>query len=205
MEMQGSRTLVVSQQQAWAALNDPEILKACIPGCEKLDATSDNQYAVVVAVKIGPVSARFSGKLQLSEVYPPNGYTITFDGQGGAAVFGKGISNVSLSPLAGGQGCELGYSVTAQVGGKIAQVGARLIDGVAKSMAEDFFKRFDGEMQRLYPESDAPAAHAVQAMQSEVVPAACGHEARRLPGWVWAWAWAAYAGVVIGAFWFVTR
>ncbi len=100
MEMQGSRHLAVTQQQAWDALNDPTVLKVCIPGCDKIEATGDNQYAVGVAVKIGPVSAKFAGKILLSDINPPNSYKITFDGQGGAAGFGKGTSNVRLAPAA---------------------------------------------------------------------------------------------------------
>ena len=182
MEMQGSRALAITQQQAWDALNDPQVLKTCIPGCDKLEATGENQYAVGMSVKIGPVAAKFAGKLLLSEVVPPDSYTINFDGQGGAAGFGKGKSQVHLTVPETGKGCVLNYSVQAQVGGKIAQMGQRLIDGVSKSMAEDFFKRFDNEMQRLHPEAygvvaEAPAAVPAGAM----VPATAG----RIPVWVW--------------------
>ena len=157
MDMQGKRQLAITQQQAWDALNDPAVLKACIPGCDKVEPTGDNQFAIGMALKIGPVSAKFSGKITLSDINPPAGYKINFEGQGGPAGFGKGDSTVTLTPNA--QGCELAYTVHASVGGKIAQLGQRLIDGAAKSMAEDFFKRFDGEMQRQYP--DAYAAKAV--------------------------------------------
>jgi carbon monoxide dehydrogenase subunit G len=183
MDMEGRRELAVTQQQAWEALNDPEVLKVCIPGCEKIEASGDNQYAVVVAVKIGPVQARFNGKITLSDVNPPHSYTIAFDGQGGAAGFGKGVANVRLSPRTDGPGCVLEYKVQAQVGGKIAQLGQRLIDGVAKGMAEDFFKRFDAEMQRRYPAAEAAAADAVPA-----TAAASGTGAgtvSRVPTWVW--------------------
>ncbi len=194
MEMQGQRALAVSQQQAWDALNDPEVLKACIPGCDKVEASGENQFALGVSVKIGPVSAKFSGKITLSDIQPPNSYTLTFDGQGGAAGFGKGVSQVKLTPH--GSGCELSYSVKAQVGGKIAQMGQRLIDGVAKSMAEDFFKRFDDEMQRRYP---APAAQGPvdAAAAADTVPGGMG-------GSMPAWAWAAGAAVLI-ALYFVLR
>lgn len=162
MEMQGSRALAITQQQAWDALNDPAVLKVCIPGCDKLEPTGENQYAVGVAVKIGPVAARFAGKFSLSDVVPPHSYTIGFDGQGGAAGFGKGTSKVLLTPQEAAAGCVLDYTVQAQVGGKIAQLGQRLIDGVARSMAEDFFKRFDNEMKRIHPQAyaDAEAASA---------------------------------------------
>jgi len=198
MEMQGSRPLAVTQQQAWDALNDPAVLKTCIPGCDKVEPTGDNQYAVGVTAKIGPVSAKFNGKILLSDVNPPNSYTITFDGQGGAAGFGKGTSRVTLSPPAEGQGCQLSYSVTAQVGGKIAQVGQRLIDGVARSMAEDFFKRFDDEMQRRYPQAYA-APEAATAASAAAAPGAPGG------GKIPAWAWGVGAVVVIGAIFLLTR
>ena len=178
MEMQGTRHLAVSQQQAWEALNDPQVLKTCIPGCDKVEATGDNQYALGMAVKVGPVAARFAGKIQLIDVLPPNSYTLVFDGQGGAAGFGKGSAKVSLAPPAEGAGCELGYTAQAQVGGKIAQVGQRLVDGVARSMAEDFFRRFDEEMQRRYP--DAYAAQAALPVEETALA-----QARRIPLWAW--------------------
>lgn len=194
MEVQGSRALAITQQQAWDALNNPEVLKTCIPGCDKVEPTGDNQYAVGVAVKIGPVSAKFNGKITLSDINPPNSYTITFDGQGGAAGFGKGNSQVTLSPPEEGQGCVLSYSVHASVGGKIAQMGQRLIDGVAKSMAEDFFKRFDDEMQRQHP-----AAYAAAAAIPAVAPAQAAGTGSG--GKIPAWAWVAGAVVVLAAIW----
>ena len=151
MDMQGSRQLAVTQQQAWDALNDPAVLKACIPGCDKVEASGDSQYAIGMALKIGPVSARFTGKITLSEINPPVSYKLAFEGQGGPAGFGKGSAAVTLTPDA--DGCELSYTVNATVGGKVAQLGQRLIDGAAKSLAEDFFKRFDEEMQRQHPDS----------------------------------------------------
>jgi hypothetical protein len=173
MEMQGSRTLAVSQQQAWDGLNDPEVLKASIPGCEKVERTGEHSFDVGVAVKVGPVSARFKGRITLSDIHPPERYALTFDGQGGPAGFGKGTAQVRLA--AQPEGCELHYSVHAQVGGKIAQVGQRLIDGVARSMAEDFFRRFEQEMQRRHPAA-APAA---------APPPAPAAPARTIPAWTW--------------------
>jgi uncharacterized protein len=178
MDMQGSRHLAVPQQQAWEALNDPQVLKVCIPGCDKVEATGDNQYAIGMAVKVGPVSARFAGKIQLIDVLPPNSYTLVFEGQGGAAGFGKGSAKVNLAPPAEGAGCELSYTAQAQVGGKIAQVGQRLVDGVARSMAEDFFRRFDQEMQRVHPE--AYAAQAALPVEETAVA-----QAKRIPIWAW--------------------
>lgn len=178
MEMQGSRHLAVTQQQAWDALNDPEVLKACIPGCDKVEATGENQYAIGMAVRVGPVAARFNGRILLADVQPPNSYTLNFEGQGGAAGFGKGSAKVNLAPPVEGAGCELNYTAQAQVGGKIAQVGQRLVDGVARSMAEDFFKRFDDEMQRRHPE-----AYAAEAAAAAAAPEAAA--GRRLPLWAW--------------------
>lgn len=190
MEMQGSRHLGATQQQAWEALNDPGVLKACIPGCEKIEATGENQYAVAMAIRIGPVAAKFAGKIALSDIRPPQGYSLAFDGSGGAAGFGKGSAKVSLA--AEGEGCLLSYDVTAQVGGKIAQLGQRLVDGAARSMAEDFFRRFDEEMQRRYP--------AVAGTSSVAAAPAAGAPVRIPP-----WAWAAGAAVVLLGLWLGMR
>jgi uncharacterized protein len=156
MEMQGQRQLAVTQQQAWDALNDPTVLKQCVPGCEKLELQEDGRYSVAMALKIGPVSAKFNGKIEMSNVNAPESYTLGFDGSGGVAGFGKGVSQVKLSPNE--HGTMLDYSVNAQVGGKIAQMGQRLIDGVAKSMADDFFARFDGVLQERFPKAPEIAA-----------------------------------------------
>ena len=164
MEMQGSRDLAITQQQAWDALNDPEVLKQCIPGCDKVEASGPDTFSIGMALKIGPVSAKFTGKITLSDINPPNSYTISFEGQGGPAGFGKGNAKVLLTPH--GRGNTLSYEVKASVGGKVAQMGQRLIDGVAKSMAEDFFKRFDLAMQARYPE-----AYAEPAQDAVAVPA----------------------------------
>jgi carbon monoxide dehydrogenase subunit G len=189
MDMQGSRQLAVTQQQAWDALNDPEVLRRCIPGCDKMEATGEGQYAVGLSLKIGPVSARFAGKITLSELQPPSGYTIQFDGQGGVAGFGKGSAQVSLTPVDGGTA--LAYTVHAQVGGKVAQLGQRLIDGAARSLAEDFFKRFDEEMQRR---------HSGGTKSSEQAGAEAAAKVAR-PSRFPAWAWTAAAFAVIAAVW----
>jgi carbon monoxide dehydrogenase subunit G len=196
MDMQGSRQLAISQQQAWDALNDPEVLKACIPGCESIEQTGDNQYAMVMAVRVGPVAARFNGKIALSDVLPPNSYTLNFEGQGGAAGFGKGSARVALAPPVEGGGCQLTYTATAQVGGKIAQVGQRLVDGVAKSMAEDFFKRFDAEMQRRHPQAQPEPGFEAPAQE----PSAAAAGGPAVPAWVWAAA-LALAGVAALLLW----
>lgn len=199
MEMQGSRLLAITQAQAWEALNDPEVLKASIPGCDKVTPTGDNQYAIGMAVKIGPVSAKFAGKITLTEVNPPESYTLVFDGQGGAAGFGKGQARVKLTPQ--GTGCELSYSATAQVGGKIAQMGQRLVDGAAQSMAEDFFRRFDQEMQRRHPQAYAAAAPAQPAPEATAgAAAAAARPGSGIPSWVWIAVAVVLAGIVWSTF-----
>jgi len=209
MEMQASRTLAVSQQQAWEALNDPEVLKLCIPGCDKVEATGDNQYAVAMALKIGPVSARFAGKITLSDIVPPESYNIAFDGSGGVAGFGKGNAQVKLVPLAvdgvGQASCELHYTVHATVGGKIAQLGQRLIDGAAKTMAEDFFKRFDNEMQRRFPRAEVPQAGASDAVQAEAITPPGGGGGALRGGGIPAWAWGVGAGALMLLAWWFNR
>ena len=207
MEMQASRTLAVSQQQAWEALNDPEVLKLCIPGCDKVEPTGENQYSVAMALKIGPVSAKFAGKITLSDIVPPESYNIAFEGSGGVAGFGKGNAQVKLVPLpadaAGQASCELHYTVHASVGGKIAQLGQRLIDGAAKSMAEDFFKRFDDEMQRRFPHAEAPPADAAASAdaitQPSTVDGGSATQGGGIPAWVWG---VGVAALVLLAWWF---
>ena len=162
MDMQGTRQLAVSQQQAWSALNDPDVLKVCIPGCDRIELGEDQQYLIGMAVKVGPVSAKFSGKISLMDMKPPESYTLNFEGQGGVAGFGKGQAQVKLIP--NDQGCELQYVVNAQVGGKIAQLGQRLIDGAAKSLSEDFFKKFDAETAKIFSASQA-STHAASETQ----------------------------------------
>jgi carbon monoxide dehydrogenase subunit G len=160
MEMTGEQLIPVPQQKVWDALNDPEVLKACIPGCETIERVSDTEFKVALTAAVGPVKAKFNGKLLLGDVNPPNSYTLSFEGSGGAAGFGKGGATVALSP--DGAGTKLAYTAKATVGGKLAQVGSRLIDGVAAKMANDFFSRFN---QRLAPPPavGAPAPAPVPA------------------------------------------
>ncbi len=199
MDMQASRQLAVTQQQAWDALNDPAVLKACIPGCDKVEATGENAYAIGMALKIGPVSAKFKGNITLSDINPPASYKLSFEGQGGPAGFGKGSAEVQLTPNSAG--CELAYIVHASVGGKVAQLGQRLIDGAAKSMAEDFFKRFDEEMQKHHPQ-----AYAEQAAAAQADPAGEGAVATvSAGGGVPAWVWVAGAVVVLGGLAWLAR
>ena len=198
MDMQGSRQLAITQQQAWDALNDPAVLKACIPGCDKVEPTGENQYAIGMALKIGPVSAKFAGKIVLSEIVPPISYTINFEGQGGAAGFGKGNSAVTLVP--NDAGCELNYTVHASVGGKVAQLGQRLVDGAAKSMAEDFFKRFDEAMRTAHPAAYAAKEDAIKEIAGN--EASTGATAKNGSG-IPLWLWIAGAVALVGFVWLV--
>lgn len=145
MQMQGNRQLAATAEQAWLALNDPNILKQCIPGCQSFELKSPDVYGVAAAIKVGPVSAKFSGTVTLSDIKPPHSYTLSFEVQGGVAGHGKGVSHVELVPNA--EGVLLNYTVESQIGGKLAQLGQRLIDGAAKSMANDFFKRFEAVLE----------------------------------------------------------
>jgi carbon monoxide dehydrogenase subunit G len=144
MEMKGEQLVPASQQATWAALNDPEVLKACVPGCESIIPAGENVYEVLMVARVGPVSAKFKGKLTLSDINPPQSYSISFEGQGGAAGFAKGSAQVRLS--AEGDATKLSYDVKANVGGKLAQIGSRLVDAAAKKVADDFFKNFNGRM-----------------------------------------------------------
>jgi len=145
MDMTGERRIPAPRQRVWDALNDPAVLKNCIPGCESLEKTADNELRATAAVKIGPISARFAGKVQLTDLDPPTSYRISGEGQGGVAGFAKGGANVSLADD-GDAATVLTYVVNAQVGGKIAQLGARLIDATSKQMADLFFDRFTAEV-----------------------------------------------------------
>ena len=140
MTMKGEVTLPADRQTVWAKLNDPEVLKQCIPGCQSLDKTGENGFAATVKLKVGPVSATFKGNVELQDLDPPNGYRISGEGQGGVAGFAKGGAVVRLTQ--DGADTVLNYDVDAQVGGKIAQVGARLIQGTAKKLADQFFGKF---------------------------------------------------------------
>ena len=141
MEMTNTRIVPAPPAAVWTALNDPATLQASIPGCESMERVGDDEWRATMAVKVGPVSARFSGTMRMTESTPPTGYTLKFEGQGGAAGFANGEAKVSLAPTESGQ-TALTYAVKAQVGGKLAQIGSRLIDGAAAKIAEEFFERF---------------------------------------------------------------
>ena len=140
MTMNGEYQLPVSRKTVWAKLNDTETLKACIPGCESFDKLSDTEFQAVAVTKIGPVKARFKGKVTLSDLDPPNGYKISGHGDGGVAGFASGGATVKLESK--DPGTLLSYSVEAQISGKLAQLGQRLVNGAAKKLADEFFKKF---------------------------------------------------------------
>jgi len=140
MDMTGEYKIAAPRERVWAALNDPEILRKAIPGCEELNKLSDTELEAVAKAKIGPVSARFKGKVVLSDLKPPEGYTLTGEGSGGAAGFAKGEAKVVL--VEDGNATILRYTVKATIGGKLAQLGQRLVDGAAKKMADEFFDKF---------------------------------------------------------------
>src|SRR6188508_117170 len=141
MTMNGEVQLAAPREAVWAKLNDPEVLKACIPGCEELEKTEDNGFRATAKMKVGPVSARFKGKVNLSDLDPPNAYRISGEGQGGVAGFAKGGASVRLADAEAG-GTLMAYDVEANVGGKLAQLGGRLINGIAKKYADEFFANF---------------------------------------------------------------
>jgi len=183
MDMTGEVRLSAPRETVWRALNDPEILKQSIPGCEEIQKLSDTEMTARVSARVGPVSARFSGKVLLSDLDPPNGYTISGEGQGGVAGFAKGGAQVSLKD--DGSGTMLSYKVQAQVGGKLAQIGSRLIDATARKMADEFFTRFAAAVG-----SGTPAGEAVASAGRAPMPPISGRPmptgGPRVPPFVWA-------------------
>ncbi len=166
MDMNGEYRIPAPRQRVWEALNDPETLGRCIPGCESIQKTSDTALSAVVQAKVGPVSARFTGDVTLEDIDPPNGYTIRGEGKGGVAGFAKGTARVALAD--DGDGTLLTYAVEAQVGGKLAQVGARLVAGTVRKMADEFFGTFTqivgGAPQVQSQSQPAPAAEVAPAV-----------------------------------------
>ena len=160
MQLTSQQALPVPQDVAWQALNDIELLRESIPGCESITATGENEYEAIVVAAVGPVKAKFKGRLRLMDLQPPNAYTIQFDGQGGAAGHGKGSAQVRLEPV-GARETVLHYSANASVGGKLAQIGSRLVDMAAQKMANDFFATFNAKLSERYgAAAPAPAAPA---------------------------------------------
>jgi carbon monoxide dehydrogenase subunit G len=184
MEMTGEFRIPAPRQRVWEGLNDPEVLKQCIPGCQILERVSDTEFNGRVVASVGPVRATFGGKVTLSDLDPPQSYTISGEGSGGVAGFAKGGAKVNLAE--DGAATLLTYAVQAQVGGKLAQVGSRLIDGVARKMANDFFGHFAAVMG---PEQAAPTAPAAEPARDAVEPPPPMPQPRpagfRLPPAVW--------------------
>jgi uncharacterized protein len=198
MDMTGEYRVAAPQRKVWDALNNPDILKQCITGCEEVQKISSTEFTAKVQARVGPVSARFSGKVTLSDLDPPNGYRISGEGQGGIAGFAKGGAEVHLTP--DGDATTLTYKVTAQVGGKLAQIGSRLIDSTARKYADDFFAKF-----AAFVGGPAPAAEAAPAPEVARLPErapASPVEGMRLPPVVWA---AILVALVAAMLYFFTR
>lgn len=177
MEMQGERRIPAPRQAVWEKLNDPDALKQCIPGCESVEKTSDTEFTAKVRAKVGPVSAHFTGKVTLTDLNPPQGYTISGEGQGGVAGFAKGSAKVALEDE--GNETVMRYGVQAQVGGKLAQIGSRLVDAAARKIADDFFTRFNDKLSVKggaaghtdgHAEEDHTAGHAAPVPRDPDLP-----------------------------------
>jgi carbon monoxide dehydrogenase subunit G len=194
MEMSGQYRIPAPRAKVWDALNDPVVLKASIPGCQSLDKLSETEMAATVKAKVGPVSATFNGQVTLSNIDPPNGYTISGEGKGGVAGFAKGGADVTLADDGDGMTL-LSYTAKAQVGGKLAQVGARLIDATAKQMADQFFGAFAEKVGSM--DAFAEAEHKVEAAVQEVDERAEVAAARGFLGGPQMWALLALAVVIV--------
>lgn len=155
MEMTGEQRIPASQADTWAALNDPEFLKNCLPGCESMERVGEHEFAVLLTARVGPVSAKFKGRMLISDARPPHSYALAFEGQGGVAGFAKGSASVQLASQDGAQTL-LSYQAKANVGGKLAQIGSRLVDAAAQKVAGEFFAAFNERMSSMH----AVAAHA---------------------------------------------
>lgn len=168
MELSSTQWIPAPQQRVWDALNDPATLKSCIPGCESIEPLSSSEFLVVLSAKVGPVAARFKGKMNITDSNPPNSYSLTFEGQGGAAGFARGGADVSLRSV--NDGTELSYSAKAQVGGKLAQIGSRLIDTAAKKTADDFFSAFVAKFGTPRTEAASEATTASLSVYRRFLP-----------------------------------
>ncbi len=184
MDMTGSERIAAPRERVYAALNDPEILKAALPGCEAIEKTSDTEMTATVVTKVGPVKAKFQGAVTLSDLDPPHGYTISGEGKGGPAGFAKGGAKVRLEEDGGAT--VLHYEVKADVGGKLAQLGSRLIDGTAKKLSGEFFSRFAELVAE--PQAEAAAAPAAEAPAVEAPPAAAAPAPAAAGSRLWIWA-----------------
>ncbi|HEY1259865.1 MAG TPA: carbon monoxide dehydrogenase subunit G [Stellaceae bacterium] len=200
MEMTGEFHIPASRERVWEALNDPEILKQCIPGCETIEKVSPTEFTAKVVAKVGPVRASFGGKVNLSDLDPPKGYTISGEGSGGVAGFAKGSAKVDLDEE-GAHTTLLKYAVQAHVGGKLAQIGSRLIDATSRKMAADFFERFAGAVAPAPAAEPAPQAAPTPAEPApepaEPSPEAAKPKDLRLPPVLWVTGLAAIVGAML--------
>ncbi len=196
MELTGQERIAAPRAQVWQALNDPEILKACIPGCESIELTSPTEMQARITLRLGPIKASFSGQVILSNVDPPNGYTISGEGSGGSAGGARGSADVRLAE--DGDGSLLTYRVTSQVTGKIAQLGARLVDSAAQKLAGDFFAAFNNSFQQTV--AGAPLLSAAPAP-----PARDDLAKQRAISWRWFLGLAAGTSALLVLIWFSSR
>jgi carbon monoxide dehydrogenase subunit G len=197
MEMTGEYRIPATQQRVWDALNDPAVLKACIAGCQQLDKVSDTEFKAIVATKVGPISATFRGAVNLSELDAPNGYTLTGQGQGGAAGFARMSARVALKPEA--DVTLLTYAANAEIGGKLASVGSRLVQSVARKNADDFFSTFARQLGGT-GESEAATASAPSSAPTAVAPstALVGGGGLRAPVPAWLVVFGTGLGLALG-------
>ncbi len=194
MEMTGRYQIPAPREKVWAALNDPVVLKDCIPGCEELEKLSDTEMTATVKAKVGPVSATFKGSVTLTNLDPPNGYTISGEGKGGVAGFAKGGADVALADDNGMT--LLTYTARAQVGGKLAQLGARLIDAAAKQMADQFFAAFADKV--VSEDGFARVEHEVEEVIKIAEERAEGAAARGFLGGPQMWGLIVFAVIIVG-------
>ena len=179
MDINGEQRIPATQQVVWEALNDPEALKASIPGCETVDKISETQYTARLTMAIGPVKAKFTGDVTLTDIDAPNGYTITGKGSGGAAGFGKGSARVTL--IGEGNSTVLRYAANASVGGKLAQIGQRLVDSAAKKMADEFFTNFTAYLTAKGVAATAAAAESQASTDAAAASAAAASPESQAP------------------------
>src|SRR5437762_4390741 len=179
MEMSGEQLVPAPQKAVWDELNDPEMLKACVPGCESIEKSGDDQYQVLMVARVGPVSAKFKGKLTLSDIKPPDSYSLSFEGQGGPAGFAKGGAQVRLSSQ--NEHTLLAYDVKASVGGKLAQIGSRLVDAAAKKVADDFFRNFNEKLSAQESDPDDTVVSAAKDAESDAPDGDDKHHAGPVP------------------------
>lgn len=177
MQMQGEQEVPLGRDEAWQALNDPKVLQACIPGCESMEQSGEDEFRARVKTAVGPVKAQFKGKIKLADIQPPESYKMSFKGDGTAG-FAQGTATVALTPSASGQGTTISYEAEAKVGGKLAQIGSRLIDGAARKMANEFFTNLTEHMGGTATSAGEDAGKDAPA-QASAATAAAGEPASK--------------------------